>query len=314
MGEQVDPQAIVDHFSYDAPPLPVPSEEIRSVSAAVDLREVHWRTVGQPLIQSQLNRIGFGSQGFETFQVDVPDEARGKAAKLRFKLHGDTVAYIDDIFFQSEHLKFRNPALNEQEARPEQTYQPNNYLLEKPQYAVSYSDALKIPNWVSYKLDPSWLVNPSPIRPRFAMDFNLPFADAVVAPDYDNRSQRGVVSPIRGHLVPNQDRGRGTQSHHAITDPNTGEQQHYDIFKDNFQTFLMTNAVPQPRPDLVWQTLEGDLNNFVSSAGNPRNEIYILAGTLTLDSEDWLPSKTFRDRSPFDINVPEYLWKVVLVP
>lgn len=311
MGEQVDPEEISNHFSYNAPPLPVPPEEIRSVSAAVDLREVHPITVGQPLIQSQLNRIGFGSQGFETFQVDVPDEARGKAAKLRFKLHGDTVAYIDNIFFQSEHLKFGNPSFNEQEARPELGHQPNNYLLEKPQYAVSYNDSLKIPNWVSYKLDPSWLVNTPRIRPRFAMDFNLPFADAVVDPDYENQSQRGVISPIRGHLVPNQDRGRGTRSYHPINVD--GNLQHYDIFKDNFQTFLMTNAVPQPRPDHVWQSLEGDLNNFVKS--NTRNEIYILAGTLTLDSEDWLPSSTqFPQRDPFDINVPEYLWKVVLVP
>jgi hypothetical protein len=42
-------------------------EEIRAIRTAVDLREVHPQTVGQPLIQSQLNRIGYGSQGFETF-------------------------------------------------------------------------------------------------------------------------------------------------------------------------------------------------------------------------------------------------------
>jgi hypothetical protein len=109
------------------------------------------------LIQSQLNPIGYGYQGFETFQVNVPDEMRGKTARLRFKLHGDTEVYIDNVFFQSEHLKFGNPSLNQQEARTDRANQPNNYLIEKPQYAVSYNDSLKTPNWASYKLDPSWL-------------------------------------------------------------------------------------------------------------------------------------------------------------
>ena len=90
---------------------------MRAIRAAVDLREVHPNALNQPLIQSQLNRIGYGYQGFETFQVNVPDEMRGKTARLRFELHGDTEVYIDNVFFKSEHLKFGNPSLNQQEAR-----------------------------------------------------------------------------------------------------------------------------------------------------------------------------------------------------
>ncbi|MBO0351521.1 DNA/RNA non-specific endonuclease, partial [Phormidium pseudopriestleyi FRX01] len=313
-GEQVDPEAIVNHFSFEGNASSIPIEDIRSVSAAVDLREVHPITIGQPSIQSQLNRIGFRSQGFETFQVDVPDEVRGQPAKLRFKLHGDTVAYIDNVFFQSEHLKFGNPALNGQEARADGLYQPNNYLLEKPQYAVSYSDELKTPNWVSYKLDPSWLAGISPPqRPYFSPDFGLPFESTVLREDYGkNTGYNGTVAII-GHLVPNQDRIRGTQSYHTTLHPETSNPEHYFIFKDNFQTFLTTNAVGQPQYDRAWQALEGDLNSFVRNPNHLRNEVYVIAGRL--GSQDRIPSYNPPgiDR-PFDIDVPDLLWKVILIP
>jgi hypothetical protein len=81
---EIDPSKIV------ADTTGIAIEEMRAIPAAVDLREVHPRALNQALIQSQLNRIGYGYQGFETFQVNVPDEMRGKTARLRFELHGDT--------------------------------------------------------------------------------------------------------------------------------------------------------------------------------------------------------------------------------
>ncbi|TAD82481.1 MAG: DNA/RNA non-specific endonuclease [Oscillatoriales cyanobacterium] len=307
--KDIEPSTLVEDPSL------IPVDEIRAIPAAVDLREVHPQAVAQPLIQSQLNRIGYGSKGFETFQVNVPDEMRGKTARLRFKLHGDTEVYIDNVFFQSEHLKFGNPSLNQQEARTEQANQPNNYLIEKPQYAVSYNDSLKTPNWVSYKLDPSWLGGVSTPRPNFARDWSLPFADATVSEDYSNTGQNGTIA-IRGHLVPNQDRERGIESYHTITNPDTGIQDHYSIFKDNFQTFLTTNVVPQPQYDTAWQKLEGDINTFVRKSNNPSNEVYVITGRY--GSIDQIPSllpSQIKDRtSQFNIDVPEWLWKVVLIP
>ena len=122
-------------------------------------------------------------------------------------MHGDTEVYIDNVFFQSEHLKFGNPSLNQQEARTERANQPNNYLIEKPQYAVSYNDSLKTPNWASYKLDPSWLAPLGKERKGFFdRDWSLPF-DGTISQDYGNEGEKGTIA-IRGHLVPNQDRGR----------------------------------------------------------------------------------------------------------
>ncbi|TAE22590.1 MAG: DNA/RNA non-specific endonuclease [Oscillatoriales cyanobacterium] len=315
--KEIDPSTLVEDPSL------IPVDEIRAIPAAVDLREVHPQAVAQPLIQSQLNRIGYGSKGFETFQVNVPDEMRGKTARLRFKLHGDTEVYIDNVFFQSEHLKFGNPSLNQQEARTEQASQPNNYLIEKPQYAVSYNDSLKTPNWVSYKLDPSWLGGVSMPRPNFAPDLSLPFADATISEDYSKTGQNGTIA-IRGHLVPNQDRERGIESYHTIPNPNTGAQDNYSISKDNYLTYLTTNVVPQPQYDTAWQKLEGDINTFVRKSNNPNNEVYVITGRYgsidriqsLLPSE--LPSKLpsqIKDRtSQFNIDVPEWLWKVVLIP
>ncbi len=48
------------------------------------------------------------------------------------------------------HLKYGNPS----NANSKDT---NNYLLEKPQYALSYNCKTGIPNWVSWQLDRSWL-------------------------------------------------------------------------------------------------------------------------------------------------------------
>src|SRR5678815_3337681 len=52
----------------------------------------------------------------------------------------------------SEHLTMGNPS-----NAVTNVLQPNNYLMEKPQYSMSYSRDNGGPNWVSWHLDPSWL-------------------------------------------------------------------------------------------------------------------------------------------------------------
>lgn len=50
----------------------------------------------------------------------------------------------------SPHLKLGNPS-------NANTNDLNNYLIEKPQYALSYNCETGIPNWVSWQLNSSWL-------------------------------------------------------------------------------------------------------------------------------------------------------------
>ena len=91
------------------------------------------------------------------------------------------------------HLKYGNPS----NANLKDT---NNYLLEKPQYALSYNCSEGIPNWVSWQLDRSWLgtVDRSD---DFRPDSDLPNGCyAVLDNDY-----RGSGYD-RGHMTPSGDR------------------------------------------------------------------------------------------------------------
>ena len=52
----------------------------------------------------------------------------------------------------AEHLLMGNPS-----GALANVAQPNNYLMAKLQYALSYSRNLAEPNWVSWRLDNTWL-------------------------------------------------------------------------------------------------------------------------------------------------------------
>jgi hypothetical protein len=191
------------------------------------------------------NTIAYGADGFETFVLDVPNEYRGKVATLSFNLTGGSVVYLDNVFFKSQHLLFGNPT----EARhvPERisfTGSPRlpydtNYLLEKPQFSLSYNDERKHANWVGYELDRTWLppTGTSPARLfDFRGDTQLPSGWYQV-PD---SAYRGRSPYVRGHLAGNADRNHNS--------------------KDEFSTYVTTNAVPQHRnanaSDSPWNMFE----------------------------------------------------------
>ncbi|MGK7897864.1 MAG: DNA/RNA non-specific endonuclease [Xenococcus sp. (in: cyanobacteria)] len=93
------------------------------------------------------------------------------------------------------HLKYGNPS----DANLKDT---NNYLLEKPQYALSYNCKTGTANWVSWQLNRSWLGNVER-SDDFRPDPELPDNCYAVRPtDY-----RGSGYD-RGHLAPSGDRTR----------------------------------------------------------------------------------------------------------
>ena len=306
-------EAIINNLETQLPSDKLqPGEDNNSTLPAVDLREVHWLGAeSQPTIQSQLNRIGYGTQGFETFNLNIPDEARGKNARIKVQINGSTTVFVDNVFFQSQHLRFGNPT----DARSSDNPSNDNYLVEKPQYALSYNDELKIPNWVSYELNPSWVSGSGFRAPFFEQDFSLPFVDKVRRGEHQKKGINGN-SGITGHLVPSQDRNRTFLSYYSKPNEDTGLPEKYIIAKDNNQTFLTDNAVTQPQFDLSWQGLEEDLNSFVKKPNNTRNEVHVLAGRL--DSKDRIVSNTRFDSEgnpyTFNIDFPDLIWKVVLIP
>jgi DNA/RNA endonuclease G (NUC1) len=274
---------------------------------AVDLREFNPNisefNLNPKISEGQSNRIGFAQKGFQTFQVDIPNEFRGKMKTLRFEVSGRKNVYLDNVFFKSQNLLFGNPTLNGQEARkdidtPEfsVTYQPikktdnnpdsnfsNNYLIERPQYSLSYYNEdtndkyLRKVNWVSYQLNKSWVGNTSRTQSTFYEDPKLPFNNQA-----ENNDFTKPAGYSRGHMATFNDRSRNQQ--------------------DYLATFLTSNVIPQPiNINKRWGELENYLTNL---AENKNKEIYIIAGGNGQGDPFVLNNKVL---------IPDSVWKVVLI-
>jgi len=73
-------------------------EQFRSIGT-IDLeRGVSGKDSSPEELDSNTRKIGYGTEGFETFYLNVPEELRGKAALLKFEINDGTV-YLDDISF-----------------------------------------------------------------------------------------------------------------------------------------------------------------------------------------------------------------------
>jgi endonuclease G len=169
-----------------------------------------------------------------------------------------------------EHLTMGNPS-----NATTNVGQPLNYLMEKPQYAMSYNRDNGEANWVSWHLDSSWLGS-APRQNDFRNDTTLPAGwYQVQATDY---SGSGFD---RGHMCPSADR--------TIT------------VAANSATFLMTNMIPQlpANNQGVWANLESYCRTLVSQG----NELYIISGGQGL--QYFLANG--------HVAVPAQTWKVIIV-
>jgi endonuclease G len=170
----------------------------------------------------------------------------------------------------SEHLTMGNPT-----NATANVAQPDNYLMEKPQYSMSYNRDYGESNWVSWHLDTSWLGS-APRQNDFRADTTLPLGwYQVQGTDY---SGSGFD---RGHMCPSADR--------TIT------------ITANSATFLMTNMIPQlpANNQGVWANLEGYCRTLVSQG----NELYIVSGGQGL--------QFFIANG--HVAVPANTWKVIIV-
>ncbi|MDJ0713931.1 MAG: DNA/RNA non-specific endonuclease [Prochloraceae cyanobacterium] len=165
------------------------------------------------------------------------------------------------------HLKFGNPSdANDKDL--------NNYLMKKPQYALSYNCDRRIPNWVSWQLNKTWLGSVDRSN-DFRPDPGLPQSCYAVTPNDYRRSGYD-----RGHMTPSGDRTSNKE--------------------DNSATFLMTNIIPQSPPNNreVWRELETYSRELVDRG----KELYIIAG--------WEgKQKAIAGK----VTVPKYNWKVILI-
>jgi len=170
----------------------------------------------------------------------------------------------------SEHLTMGNPS-----NAVTNVLVPDNYLMEKPQYSMSYNRDNGESNWVSWHLDASWLGSAAR-QNDFRADTTLPAGwYQVQATDY---SGSGFD---RGHMCPSADR--------TIT------------ITANSATFLMTNMIPQlpANNQGVWANLESYCRTLVSQG----NELYIVSGGQGL--------QYFIANG--HVAVPANTWKVIIV-
>jgi endonuclease G len=183
------------------------------------------------------------------------------------------VCYIGEdkqVSSSKKHLLMGNPS--NATANP---INLSNYLMEKPEYALSYNANLGTANWVSWQLNQSWLGS-SDRQNNFSPDSNLPknFYQ-VTAKDYTNTGYD------RGHIIPSSDRTR--------------------TLEENSATFLMVNMLPQA-PDLnreVWRELELESRRLVDQG----KELYIVAG----------PHGKIKTIANGQVTVTKYNWKVILI-
>ena len=182
-------------------------------------------------------------------------------------------------YLPSVHLTMGNPSAAGSD--------PSNYLMEKPEFALSYSRDLGRPNWVSWHLADEWigtLTRVDTFRP-----------DPQVPPDW-YRVQSFDFSGSgfdRGHMTPNADRDKETS------------------IPINQATFLMSNMVAQAPGNNQgpWAAFEGYLRTLVEQQ---QAEIYIVSGPDGVGGTGSLGGVT-TTLADGHVTVPSSTWKVALV-
>ncbi len=155
---------------------------------------------------------------------------------------------------------------------PSSTSDPNSYLSVKNGYVISYNSSRKVPNWVSWRLNTSYLGSidrQDDFRPDSTLPSTLPQASLA---DYSGSGYD------RGHMCPSADRTLTTTA--------------------NSETFYLTNMVPQAGNNNrgPWAALENESRTLAQSG----KELFIIAGgtfsasSLTIGNGVKVPDKTFK--------------------
>jgi DNA/RNA endonuclease G (NUC1) len=166
---------------------------------------------------------------------------------------------------------------------------PLNYLMMKPQYALSYNNDKGTPNWTSWHLDNTWTTGVADRQDDFRSDDTLPAGFKHVSNGYNF----ATYMFDRGHMCPSADR---TSS-----------------ISDNSATFLMTNMVPQASGNNQgpWASMENYIRAQLAGA---TNEIYIVSGPTGVGGNSttghW---NSIVDTGGNSVTVPAFTWKVVMV-
>ena len=154
----------------------------------------------------------------------------------------------------------------------------DDYIINRPQYVVSYNKNLHVPNWVSWNLNASWYGDVPRFSGSFISDTSLPESFyRVKHSDYTNSGYD------RGHMVRSEER--------TATDI------------DNKSTFILTSILPQT-PKLnqqTWLSLEYACEDWCKKNNK---EIYVIAGGRFPKTPELLKGI---------VAVPDSCWKIVVI-
>ena len=159
------------------------------------------------------------------------------------------------------------------------TSNPNDLLIRRNQYVLSYNESRGTPNWVSYELDARQFGGEDRCN-CFTADPNLPADKQILTADYTN----GGFD--RGHMTRSADRTKANG--------------------DNATTFYLTNVVPQ-QADLnqgVWAQFE----NALADSAQGGRAVYIITGPLYSASH----GLTFL-KNEGKVAIPDSTWKIALI-
>lgn len=156
------------------------------------------------------------------------------------------------------------------------TANPNNYLLQRNQYVLSYNRDRNGLNWASWEVDAAWLGSTAR-QDNFRPDGGLPQGFYQVTPN----EYRGSGYD-RGHVVPSGDRT--------------------STVDDNAATFLMTNIIPQ--------TPENNRGPWRELEEYGRDLVYQYDRSLHVFAGAYGNQGSVGDRA---IVIPSRLWKVIVV-
>jgi endonuclease G, mitochondrial len=155
---------------------------------------------------------------------------------------------------------------------PSSTSDPNSYLSVKSGYVISYNSSRKVPNWVSWELNTTYL-GTAARQDDFRIDSTLPstLPQATLA-DYSGSGYD------RGHMCPSADRTKTVSA--------------------NSETFYLTNMIPQAGNNNrgPWAALE-DYSRGLAETGK---EVFIISGgtfsssSASIGSGVKVPDKTFK--------------------
>ncbi len=175
------------------------------------------------------------------------------------------------------HLAFGNPS----NATPAD---PTNYLLQRPEYTLSFNRGTNTANWVSWHLSNRWKGRAAR-TPKFSPDDLLPSSwPHVTTGDY---SGSGFD---RGHMCPSDDRDFSPA--------------------ENATTFRLTNIIPQAPANNQgpWRELE----EYARTLAERGSELYVVAGPAGQGGAGTNGPATIIGHQN-QIVVPRWTWKIIAV-